>query len=1609
MKKKFIGILSCILTFAIMLCSLPLYVFAEETQTGTYSITYGSPAIPMYEMKQTDLSKVTVQFESGGEAISGSDIDWTVSDNATGIEISESKILKAYTAGIYRIFANYGGTKITLYVIVNKAGSSDWTLYESDFTAGDASDFDGWSVYTKKSTKNDTNWIKSDGLPNDFDIIKNIGDGRMKYTGGESGLALTQNSGTDLPFGSIGALVLENDIVKDFSDYKISASIFGRSSFHYDNIGFGVFGRGILSGDESTGTTLNFNALVYNHNPQNNKAKVCNSINKDNATSTPLISEYKYISASPIDLEYVFSGNTVSFSANSNTVLENTENNIGDKGVVGVFSALYEDAYYSVLRSIKISLNVTNMPEFSDIVYGNTLYVRKYSVLDFKNYVFNIDSDAVSGNDLSFFGVESSEKFEFIKTDKTACVFDYGTYTLNANYSGKTTTITVICTDDTSVDYTFSNKLLTTTGNGSAEITRIETGKYKVTLYPENNYKTELLSLKSGGKSVLNPYDKTGRVYMLNVDNASKLDLSVNFVPDDNGYDTKWLGSTLNYVKSGIKFGFRTSNIKKSQTNDKTGVLNSTININGTQYTVKGMGILLIPGALINQNEELTVETPNAINNPLKKLINATEAFSDAAVTLANIPSSRYDVDISARTYIKYDDNGTDKYVYGETISRSYNSVNESLVKNIEASALNITAKTTNELDSDDSTTNTSYTSSDTVTFSIETKYGNTPISNVNLKWECYRLDGSGQNIISRTEGIGCSAANEPLKVNVTPDAADNGGRFVLLKIKSYNSDNAPYLNSKTIYCYAIVNSNKIENQGIVTADYQAALEEIKNMFINASSQKKMFPEPDKERSEWLSLNGKWEFSFNSPTYDKTIEVPYSWTSPLSTIDKETSKGQTSGFYRMTSEWNPSGDRIFLVFGAIDYTCNVKVNGEPIGSHCGGYDKFEFDVTNVWKRNGINIIEVEVEDLGKGNQLTGKQYYGSCAGIWQSARLESRSNAYIDNFFVKTDMQGNVSLEINATNAEGATVSFKNCKLGLFDDIISDSNINTSATVINGKATLNFRVNNPYLWSPDTPYLYYGDLVLSFDNQEDKISTYIGIREIGAAKFDGNSIKYITINGKPCYINGVLDQSYNPSGYFTLPSDADCKDEIQRLKDIGINMSRIHIKAEEPLKLYYADKLGVLIMEDIPCFWDSPTQKAMEQYEKEMEAEIIRDRNHPSIFYWVLFNESWGLNTSTTDSEGNTTSSYLKQTQDWVVDCYNKAKALDPTRLIEDNSTNSEHHTVTDVNTWHFYSNGYENVKKVVSNFCNNAYVGTKSNYTGGYTMGDVPCMNSECGNVWGVSGTTGESDISWQYKYMLNEFRLQDKLCGFVVTQFHDVTNEWNGFYTIDNNLKDYGYEKYGSSLKDLHSQDYVGADYEPMKAVSPGTTVDIPMFVSSFTDERHNKDLTLKFNFKLESAIDGDTDYAVSIPDMQVAISEYGCTKLGNVSFTIPQHDGVAALCWSLYDGEEKVMSNYLLFDVTSTRSDVLTVDVNDLKADGFVSEKVEGSHVIKAINKGSTGDYQKISGIGTGSFSTTVNLSDIPGYTANSGIRLMFEASTRRPMAHDYPDNIDRKSVV
>lgn len=768
------------------------------------------------------------------------------------------------------------------------------------------------------------------------------------------------------------------------------------------------------------------------------------------------------------------------------------------------------------------------------------------------------------------------------------------------------------------------------------------------------------------------------------------------------------------------------------------------------------------------------------------------------------------------------------------------------------------------------------------------------------------------------------------------------------------------------------------------------------------------YPRPDWQRDDWFNLNGQWSFLFDpnnqgtaqhwhqqaAAFFTDTITVPFSWSSPLSGIGSEQAG---IGWYYREINWQPkqAGQRLFLRFGAVDYTADVWINGIHLGTHHGGYGSFEFEVSAHWhdEQGSVNRILVRAEDNDHAFQARGKQGYGEIRGIWQPVWLEARPFTYMEQARFTTALDGtiNVNVVIQAQQDCSASLRFS------FNDGAVQGAVDCQLQQGRNPFATSFVVSDPQLWSPDDPHLYEGSLCLDSTDGIDTVHTYFGIREIGTQRFGTRDYRWITLNGKPVYLNGTLDQSFHPTGFFTYPSDTDMYDEIYLMKRLGLNMVRIHIKPEEPRKLYWADKLGILVMEDMPCFWGNPDEAARAAYEQEAREVIERDFNHPSIFSWVMFNETWGLKT---DSEGSSLTSdqlhpnhYLPQTQEWVRTVYHWAKQLDPSRIIEDNSPCNWDHVASDLNTWHFYINGYEEVRKHVEEVVEQTYVGSTFNYIGGNVQSDAPLMNSECGNVWGIEGGAGDSDLAWHYRYMLNEFRRHDKLCGFVFTEFRDVTNEFNGYYRLDGQEKHFGYEAFvpGMSLRDLHAPEFIVIDAPPCQTVGAGSEVSVPLLASLFSDRYFGQSLQLHWELWHD---DLGTHRTVDSGQRTVQWDDYGTHLMEPLTLLMPTCDAVAVLSLRLATIDGLILTrNFTTFDVQGCTDRPLSLTDGDV-----VQLPVSQYAACDWPYHQSALQAHKISGGPSGYFQYEIDLANSLADQSISEIALYFEAGAKRLLVRD-----------
>ncbi|MBI4581657.1 MAG: hypothetical protein HY718_18320, partial [Planctomycetes bacterium] len=608
-------------------------------------------------------------------------------------------------------------------------------------------------------------------------------------------------------------------------------------------------------------------------------------------------------------------------------------------------------------------------------------------------------------------------------------------------------------------------------------------------------------------------------------------------------------------------------------------------------------------------------------------------------------------------------------------------------------------------------------------------------------------------------------------------------------------------------------------------------------------------PRPDFERPAWVNLNGQWAFDFDpndagekeewfrsgKHRFGRQITVPFPWESRLSGIGDTEYRGV--GWYsrrvKLPSGGPWTGRDPWLIVGACDWEAKVWVNGEFAGEHVGGYVPFEINLGRHARLGQTVDIVIRAVDFTKDEQPTGKQigWYTRNSGIWQTVYLEPRAKAFISAVRSAPKVaDGSIRYDLTIEHPEQVDELTIFSPDGEFERVgvrLDNVPAGGGPFVVSAEVV----VDRPEPWSPDSPRLYGVTFELAKRGRAvDTVKSYFGLREVSISKADGRDYQYIRLNGKPLYLRGALHQSFHPEGIYQYPSDAVVRSDYELCKAIGINFLRIHIKAPVPRELYWADRLGVLIMQDLPNYWVHSPQ-ACRWWQEMMEAVVARDRNHPCTFAWCDFNETWGI------GHGG----YKSDHQVWVEDMWKLTKRLDPTRLVEDNSPCNYDHVVTDINSWHFYINDYNHAREHIREVVDKTHPGSTFNYIGGRKQGNEPLINSEYG---GIGAGQGDQDVSWCFKFLTNELRLHDKVCGYVYTELSDIEWEHNGFVNYDRTLKEFGYAFWfpGFTLADLNSADFVVIDAPPMIVLNPFEPREVPIKISHWS-HRDAPRLALRF----------------------------------------------------------------------------------------------------------------------------------------------------------------------
>jgi hypothetical protein len=398
------------------------------------------------------------------------------------------------------------------------------------------------------------------------------------------------------------------------------------------------------------------------------------------------------------------------------------------------------------------------------------------------------------------------------------------------------------------------------------------------------------------------------------------------------------------------------------------------------------------------------------------------------------------------------------------------------------------------------------------------------------------------------------------------------------------------------------------------------------------------YPRPQMARDDWLNLNGPWSYaitrSLTPPeVYDGSLLVPFPVESSLSGVMRRVAPDERL-WYRRTFEipdaWRTQ--RVVLHFGAVDWEATVWVDGVQVGSHRGGYDPFSFDVTDALADHHTHEVVVRVFDpTDAGDQPRGKQvrdphgiWYTPVTGIWQTVWLESVPEHHIASLRLDPSYE-----HANVRIAVGGDADPERVTLHAIATVDGDVVASTSGRP---DRPLQLDVPDPRAWSPDDPFLY--DLTLELRHGEevvDRVSSYFGLRDVAIADVGG--VMRILLNGEALFQYGTLDQGYWPDGLYTAPTDEALRYDLEITKLLGFNMVRKHVKVESARWYAWADRIGLLVWQDMPnggphvAYGQGEASGEVAwapQFERELFAIVDALQPHPSVVAWVIFNEGWG-------------------------------------------------------------------------------------------------------------------------------------------------------------------------------------------------------------------------------------------------------------------------------------------------------------------------------------------------------------------------------------------------
>ncbi len=564
------------------------------------------------------------------------------------------------------------------------------------------------------------------------------------------------------------------------------------------------------------------------------------------------------------------------------------------------------------------------------------------------------------------------------------------------------------------------------------------------------------------------------------------------------------------------------------------------------------------------------------------------------------------------------------------------------------------------------------------------------------------------------------------------------------------------------------------------------------------------YPRPQLRRREWYSLDGLWDFAIDFDGHEDhperivwthTIRVPYSPETPASQVH-DTSLFRAC-WYRRRFEVPPLPDglRLLLHLGAVEYQATVWVNGTVVCQHEGGYTPFTIDITNHVQPERTALIVVRAEDdpadLAKprGKQDWARHphsiWYPRTSGIWQTVWLERVGHTRIERIRWTPNLERwEIGCGVGVVGTPG-----EDLRITVHLDCQGVTLAHDTYAVIHGEVHRRIGLSDPgiddyrneLLWNPSRPSLIHAHLRLTRSNNViDEVESYTALRSVAT---DGDRF---VLNGRPYFLRLVLDQGYWPDTGLTPPDDDALRRDVELVKSLGFNGVRKHQKIEDPRFLYWADRLGLVVWEEMPSCYRF-THESIRRATSQWTDAILRDYSHPCIIAWVPFNESWGVpNLPMSVAERH-----------WVHALYHLTKTLDPTRPVVGND--GWESVATDIIGIHDYDADPARIarryhsEEIRPKLFKRERPGGRVLVLDGDVESDSPVMLTEFGGIaldatdgtWGYSRARDGDTLALRYGELLAVVHSISLFAGFCYTQFTDTYQEANGLLHADRTPK--------------------------------------------------------------------------------------------------------------------------------------------------------------------------------------------------------------------------------